>query len=476
MKSVSVKRVAEVTGGTLDGPGRPNVSGVQIDTRKTGDRDLFVALEGERVDGHSFLEDAREAGAVAAMVERGNRYVEEYRRQGGELPLIAVDDTQGAMGDLAAHVREGLDIEAIGITGTTGKTGTKDLLASCLGMSFRVTASPGSYNNEIGVPLTIFSVGGKDQVLIAEMGARRIGDIEALAHMVKPRTGIITNIGPGHLEQFESTEAVATAKGELAAALPPDGTLFLNADNGMTRKVARRTSASVVKFGHSRSADYRATKVKLDEIGHPTFTLHGPGFKVEVSLSSVGGHQVNNALAAAACASEMGMDPETIAAGLGRAQLSPWRMEALQAPGGYVVINDAYNANPQSMRAALETLAAMGRNNRTIAVLGQMAELGDRSDEYHREAGREVASLDLDLLVAIGKDARGYAVAALDGGLPQGSVFRCRSAVEAARILGDIVEPGDIILVKASRVMGLESLTGELASTGFIGEKMVVNV
>jgi len=476
VKSVRLKRVAEVTGGTLDGPVRLNVSGVQIDTRKIGGGDLFVALEGERVDGHSFLEDAREAGAVAAMVERGNRHLEEYRRQGGELPLIAVDDTTVAMGDLAVHVREGLDIEAIGITGTTGKTGTKDYLASCLGMSYRVTASPGSYNNEIGVPLTIFSVRGKDQVLIAEMGARRIGDIEALAHMVKPRTGIITNIGPGHLELFKNTEAVATAKGELAAALPPDGTLFLNADDGMTRKVARRTSASVVKFGHSRSADYRAMKVKLDETGHPTFILRGPGFEVEVSLSSVGGHQVKNALAAAACASEMGMDPDTIAAGLGQARLSRWRMEARQTPGGYVVINDAYNANPQSMRAALETLAAMGRKQRTIAVLGQMAELGDGSGEYHRETGREVASLDLDLLVAIGEEASGYAVAALDGGLPQGSVFRCRSVGEAACILGDIVEPGDIILVKASRVMGLESLAEELSSPGFVEEKMVANV
>ncbi|MBU4240488.1 MAG: UDP-N-acetylmuramoyl-tripeptide--D-alanyl-D-alanine ligase [Actinobacteria bacterium] len=476
MKSVSLRRIAEVTGGFLDGPGRLRVSGVGIDSREIGDGDLFVALEGERNDGHSFLDDARLAGARAAMVERGNRYAEEFRRRGGELPLIAVEDTLEAMGGLAAHVRDCLDIEAIGVTGTTGKTCTKDFLASCLGISYRVAASPGSYNNEIGTPLTVFSVKSGDQVLITEMGARHPGDIKALARIVKPRRGIITNIGPGHLELFGSPQAVARTKGELAAALPRDGTLFLNADDNWTRQVARRTSARVVKFGYSRSAAYRATGVRLDERGYPAFTLHGPGFDVEVGIQAVGGHQVTNALAAAACAREMGLDPEAIAAGLRRARLSRWRMDARQAPGGYLVINDAYNANPQSMRAALQTLAAMGEKRRTIAVLGPMAELGAGSGEYHLEAGREVVSLDVDLLVAIGKDAKGYAVAALAGGLPRGSVFCCQSAGDAACILGDIVEPGDVVLVKASRVMGLESLAQELASNGFAREKMVADV
>lgn len=476
MKSVSLSRIAKVTDGFLEGPGRLNVSGVSVDSREINSIDLFIALEGENHDGHCFMSDVQRKGARAAMVRRGNRHAAEFHRRRGEFPLIAVTDTLKSMGDLAAFVRDRLDVEAVGVTGTTGKTCTKDFLTGVLGKRYKVAASPGSYNNEIGTPLTIFGIRKNDQVLIAEMGARHPGDIEALARMVNPSKGIITNIGPGHLALFRNTEEVAGTKAELAEAMPGDGTLFLNADDKWTRWIARRTDARVVRFGCSRNAAYRPTHLKLDNDGHPTFRLHGPGFEVEVSLPAVGKQQVDNALAAAACASEMGLDPDSIAAGLAEANLSPWRMESLRAPGGYTVLNDAYNANPQSMKAALETLAAIGDDRRTIAVLGTMAELGSGTLDYHLEVGRAVASLDLDILVAVGKKARGYAVAALQGGMPRGSVFRCETADEAADMLGAIVEPDDTILVKASRVMGLESLADELTSDGFISRKMVAGV
>lgn len=476
MRSVSLKQVGEATGGSLHGPGRLVVSGVGTDSRDMGGGNLFFALRGERYDGHAFLGEAVEAGAKAAVVENGNPDLADFIRREKSFPLVVVKDSLKALGDLAAWVRKGLDIEVVGITGSTGKTCTKDMLVSALEMRFRVAASPGSYNNEIGTPLTVFSVGKKHQIMITEMGARRTGDIERLAEITGPGMGIITNVGSTHLELFDSPEGVARTKAELARALPENGVLFLNADNSWSRWIARQTKARVVKFGCSRGAHYRASKVRLDAEGHPAFVMHGPGFFKEIELPVVGKHQVENALAAAACANELGIEPDQIAAGLGRVNLSPWRMDVSTAPCGYLVINDSYNANPHSMRAALEALAAVGRNRRTIAVLGAMAELGADSREYHLEVGRFAVDLDVDIIVAVGKRARYYAESALEAGMPRGSVFKCEGSEDVIELLEAVAEPGDVILVKASRVVGLESVAGRLMDARFIGEKAVANV
>ncbi len=475
MRSVSLRQIAGATGGTIEGPVRLNVSSVGTDTRDMADRDLFIALKGERFDGHTFLADAARSGAKAALVARGNPHLDEFRLAHGGFPLVVVKDTLRAMGELAAFVREGLDITSVGITGTTGKTNTKDYLVAALGAKCRVAATPGSYNNEVGIPLTIFEIKKADRAFIAEMGARHPGDIKRLAEIVKPSFGIITNVGPGHLELFKTEDAVARTKAELAKALPPAGAIVLNADDHWSRTIARQTRARVARFGFRRGADYRAKRIELDSMGRPAFELNGPGFTEKVKLPGTGRHQVANALAAAACAHLMGVEPEDIASGLSRASLSGWRMEVVES-NGFLVINDSYNANPDSMDAALETLKAVGSGRRTIAVLGRMAELGAGSRSYHEEAGRRVAVLDIDLLVTVGRGARYYAGAALAGGMPRGSVFRCDSADDAAFLLGDLVEPEDVILIKASRVVGLESLSAKLQDPGFTPVKLVANV
>jgi UDP-N-acetylmuramoyl-tripeptide--D-alanyl-D-alanine ligase len=399
-----------------------------------------------------------------------------FHRRNPEFPLVQVKNTLKALGDLASFIRSGLEINSIGITGTTGKTCTKDLLVSILSVEGNVAASKGSYNNEVGIPLTIFGVRRKDSVLVAEMGARRAGDIRKLAEIVVPDTGIITNVGPGHLEIFKTQETVARTKGELARCLPRGGDLLLNAADPWTRKISRETDARVTMFGTGRGTAYRAEKVSLDGKARPTFTLHGPGFEVEVRLPAVGRHQVENAVAAAACAHVIGVPAENIKKGLEKATLSPWRTECVECDAGYLIINDAYNANPRSMDAALRTLAEAAGPRRTIAVLGGMAELGAQSDQFHHQAGMKAAELDIDLLVIVGRRARQIGVGAIEGGLPRGSVFRCEDVTEALDLLSCIVEPGDVILVKASRVMGLETMPERLAAPAFTSGKLVANV
>lgn len=466
MRSASLRDVAGAVEGVLDGPGRLTVSGVSTDTRAIGKNNLFVALRGEDRDGHSFLAEARKAGARAAVVEERNPWYERFRASDSGFPVVVVRDTLKALGDLAVWARSRLDLKAVGITGSTGKTCTKDLLVAALGVRYEVASSPGSYNNEIGAPLTVFGANGKHQVLVAEMGARHPGDIERLAKMIKPCIGIVTNVGVTHLEIFETEERVADTKAELARALPSDGVLFLNAEDRWSAWMAKQTAAEVVRFGYGKGAGYRASRVKLDPEGRPSFQLSGPGFSVNVGLPAAGRHQVLNACAASACAHRLGVPPDGIAEGLRDARLSAWRMEITEAPGGYLVINDAYNANPHSMRAALETLASIGSGRRKIAVLGGMAELGRGSREFHSEVGRQLVEFDVDLLVAVGRSARDYTTSAHDAGLPRGSAFRCGNTEEARAILSQILEPGDVVLVKASRVQGLDRLAGALGAVG----------
>jgi UDP-N-acetylmuramoyl-tripeptide--D-alanyl-D-alanine ligase len=475
VRSVSLQQVAGTTGGTVVGAGSLMCSGVATDSRNMKGKDLFVALKGERFDGHSFLEDAKRAGAKAAVVSPRNPHLERFRRKYPDFPLVEVRETLRALGDLAGFVREGLDIIAVAITGTTGKTCTKDYLVSILSQKYKVAASPGSYNNEVGVPLTVFNIGSRDQALVVEMGARHKGDIERLSQIVKPHFAIITNVGPGHLELFKTEEEVAKTKAELARALPTGGTLALNADDEWSRWISRQTRASVVRFGSGRGANFKASRIRFDSKGRPEFELRGPDFKAEVRLPGVGKHQVANAVAASACASVIGVEVGDITRGLAGATLSPLRMDVAEA-NGYVVVDDSYNSNPCSLEAALETLNTMGSGRRTIAVLGRMAELGKNSRYYHEEAGKNVVGLNVDLLVTVGKSARSYASAALEAGMPRGSVFRCDGTDDAAQLLNAIVEPGDVILVKASRVVGLDALAARLRDPGFTREKLVANV
>ena len=477
VRSVSLERVAEAMGGTLAGEAtRLSVSSVCTDTRQVARKDLFFALKGPNFDGHAFLEKARRGGVKAAVVAARNPLANEFREARPAFPLVVVGDTLRALGDLAAMVRSGLELTAVGITGTTGKTSTKDFLASILSQDRRVCAARGSFNNEVGLPLTIFEASGKDRVLIAEMGARRPGDIERLCSIAQPDLGVVTNIGPGHLVNFKTLDTVASTKSELGRCLPETGQLLLSASDPWTPKLARRSRAGVVRFGKGKGSSYRAERVRLDAMARASFELAGPGFSVEVELPAVGRHQVDNALAAAACAHVMGSGPEQIKRGLESSSLSPWRTECVECAGGYLVINDAYNANPQSMSAAIETLCEAADGRRKIAVLGCMEELGASSREFHFEAGRQAARQGVDIVVTVGRKARDIASGASEAGLPKGSTFRCDDAEDATRLLSYILEQGDVVLVKASRVSRLESLSDEITSPAFAGRKLVTDV
>jgi len=467
VRPVSVSDVARATGGELRQGTGTVVKSVSTDTRSLKKCDLFVALKGERFNGHKFLEAAAKAGASAAVVQRRDRNWRPFAAERPDFTLIVVDDTLEALIDIAAMVREGLDVTAVAITGSTGKTCTKDFLASIMSRSARVTSPKGSYNNEIGVPLTVLGAGERDSVLVVEVGARHVGDIDRLAKVVMPSAGIITNIGVTHLEEFGSREAILEAKSELARMLPPDGTLFLNADGVPKGKIARRTRARVFTFGTGRSADYRAVDIEVDKKGRASFSIVGQGLSVDVKLKTPGRHQVENAMAAAACASQLGASPSDIVKGLERAKLSPWRMECVDAPGGYTVINDAYNASPQSMNAAIAALTDISADGRAIAVLGDMNELGRESVSLHREVGETLAGSGADVLIAVGRKARGFVDSWVECGLPSGSAFACARPERASEILSQIVEPGDVVLIKASRAVGLESVAGDACREGF---------
>lgn len=477
MRSIDLEQIAGATGGKLTGDVRGvKISGVSTDSRELDPDGIFFALSGDRFDGHSFLEKVMRAGVKAAVVAEGNPLAREFSGKHPSWPLVIVRDTLTALGDLALWVRSGLDLKVIGITGTTGKTSTKDLLVSILSLDHSVEATEGNFNNEIGLPLTIFSAGSDDDVMVAEMGARRPGDIERLCDIAKPEDGVITNVGPGHLETFKSLDAVARTKGELAACLPAGGHLFLNAGDRSAGKMARSSRAEAVYFGEGKGADYRAVGVDVDSEARASFGLLGPGLSIEVSLKVSGRHQVENALAAAACAHVLGSPPAFIKKGLESSELSRWRTECVRAAGGFMVINDAYNANPASMEAALATLAEAAAGRRTVAVVGGMEELGAGSRDFHLDAGSRAALLEIDIVVTVGRKARDIAAGAVREGLPRGSAFRCEDVTEALGVLGCILEPGDVVLVKASRAAGLEALAAALASPAFNERKLVANV
>lgn len=467
MKDVRLEEVARFTGGMVTTGPDTLVSRVSTDTRNLEKGALFVALIGERQDGHRFLERACRRGAAAAVVNRENPHAEHFRRGQPDFPLVLVEDTLTALGDLAAGVRRATEVRVVGITGSTGKTSTKDLLVSILRRRYSTAASPASFNNEIGVPLTLLGSTGSEQLVVVEMGARRKGDITRLSEIARPDAGIITGIGVTHLESFGSREALALAKAELAEAVPDDGRLFLNADCEYYPWLKQRSRCAVFGFGAAGTADYRYSRLALDPSGRPSFRLQGPGLDISVKLSVLGAHHAGNAAAAAACAHQEGCTPEEIAAGLEAAQISAMRLEAVLSPSGFTVINDSYNASPHSMKAALCTLKAMSSGRRTVAVLGGMEELGDDSSSYHREAGRLFAELDLDLLVGIGPRAIDYTEAAVEAGLPRGSAFWCASVKSAVSVLQAVLEPDDLVLVKASRSKKLERVAHSLVSPDF---------
>ncbi|MFE0135128.1 UDP-N-acetylmuramoyl-tripeptide--D-alanyl-D-alanine ligase [Streptomyces sp. NPDC059037] len=467
MIALSLAEIAEVVGGqTYDIPDPSvQVTGPVVrDSREVEPGSLFVAFVGERVDGHDYAAAVVEAGAAAVLASRPVG-----------VPAIVVDDVQTALGALARHVVERLGATLVALTGSVGKTSSKDLLAQVLRSKAPTVWTPGSLNNEIGLPLTALSATDETKFLVLEMGARGIGHIRYLTGLTPPKIGLVLNVGTAHIGEFGGREQIAEAKGELVEGLPADGTAVLNADDPLVRAMASRTKARVLLFGEAADADVRAENVRLTDNGQPAFTLHTPSGCSDVTLRLYGEHHVSNALAAAAVAHELGMSADEIARALSDAgTLSRWRMEVTERPDGVTVVNDAYNANPESMRAALRALVAMGKGRRTWAVLGHMAELGDEGLAEHDAVGRLAVRLNVSKLVAVGgREASWLQLGAYNEGSWGEESVHVSDAQAAIDLLRSELRPGDVVLVKASRSVGLERVATALLDDAASSEGQV---
>jgi UDP-N-acetylmuramoyl-tripeptide--D-alanyl-D-alanine ligase len=455
---VSCGDIADAVDGELVGvdPSAVVAGAVVIDSRAAVPGGLFVALPGERVDGHDYVRTATDAGVTVSLVTRPI----------DGCPCIVVGDAQKALGDLARLVVGRLPgLTVIGLTGSSGKTSTKDLIAQLI-RPYGETVSPeSSFNNEIGHPLTALQATESTKFLIAEMGARHQGDITYLSGITPPTVGLVLNVGTSHIGEFGSQDNIALAKGELIEALVPGGTAVLNADDHRVAAMASRTEQRVLTFGEAGSADVRATDVKVDAEGRASFTLRIGDFTRTVQLRYIGEHYVSNALGAVAVGYAVGLTPEQLAEGLiAAAPVSAARMEVTERADGVTVINDAFNANPDSVRAALKALVAIGRARgaRTWAVLGEMLELGDTSADEHDAIGRLVVRLDVNRLVVVGAGAKPIHLgASLEGSWGNESAF-VDTIPEALELLRTELRAGDVVLVKSSKAAKLRSLADAL--------------
>jgi UDP-N-acetylmuramoyl-tripeptide--D-alanyl-D-alanine ligase len=425
--------------------------GVVTDSRRCAPGDLFVAIVGDNHDGHDHAGDAVAAGAVGVLASREL-----------DVPCVLVEDTVLALGRLARAVVDRLPaLTVVGVTGSSGKTSTKDLLAQVLPVLGPTVAPVGSFNNEIGLPATALGASADTRFLVSEMGARGIGHIRYLCGITPPRIGVVLNVGSAHVGEFGGRDAIALAKGELVESVPDaadGGVAVLNADDALVSAMRSRTVGRVVTFGESERADVRATDVVLDAAARAAFTLRHGDDDARVSLSLHGRHHVSNALAAAAVLLSCGADLATTARALSHAgPVSRWRMEVSTRPDGVTVVNDAYNANPESVLAALDALAAMSTGRRSWAVLGEMRELGDLAEAEHERVGRAAAGLGIGHVVAVGPGAHGVAAGASAAG--GGTVVEVVPDVDATvSLLRERLAPGDVVLVKASRAAGLEAV------------------
>ncbi|WP_067832433.1 UDP-N-acetylmuramoyl-tripeptide--D-alanyl-D-alanine ligase [Actinomadura kijaniata] len=451
MIPLPLSAIAEITAGTVHGgrPGAEVTGPVVIDSRAVEPGALFAAFRGERVDGHDYAAAALAAGAAAVLAERPV-----------DGPCVVVPDVRRALGALARGVLARLpEATVIGVTGSAGKTSTKDLIAQVLRDAGPTVAPAGSFNNEIGLPLTVLRADAATRFLVLEMGARGIGHIAYLTGIARPGIGVVLNVGTAHVGEFGGREAIAKAKGELVEAVPPGGTAVLNADDPLVRAMADRTAGEVVMFGRSPEATVRAEDEGMDEFGRARFTLVTPEGSAPVGLRLVGGHAVANALAAAAAARAAGLPVTAVAAALSRAvPASRWRMEVTDRPDGVTVVNDAYNANPDSVRAAVDTLTHMARGRRAFAVLGEMAELGADSVAEHAKIGQHVARSGVATLITVGDAAAAMAEGAEQVASWTGESVRVDDVGAALTALRERLRPRDVVLVKGSRVAGLERI------------------
>ncbi len=460
MIPITLAEVCAAVGGELVGDGATVVTGITIDSRSVAPGDLFVAFAGERSDGHDFAGAALAQGAAAVMSQRPV----------AELAVV-VADPLAAMGRLATALLQRLpQLTTIGVTGSSGKTSTKDLLAQVLAPSGPTIAPVGSFNNELGLPLTALRSDADTRFLVLEMGARGRGHIAYLCGIAPLDVGVVLNVGSAHVGEFGGQEQIAAAKSEIVAGLSPAGLAVLNADDPLVAAMRQGTQAGrVLTFGESAGADVRIAGLRLDGMARASFDLRFEGDTAHVALQLAGEHMALNAAAAATVAVGLGISLQDAADRLSSATArSPWRMEVTTTDGGVTVINDAYNANPESMRAALKALVAMARGGegedpgRSWAVLGEMLELGDESRTAHDAIGRLAVRLDVSRLVAVGEGARPIHMGAAHEGSWGDESAWVADADAAVELLAAELRPGDVVLVKASRAGGLERVAAAI--------------
>lgn len=457
MIPLTLAEIADVVDGVVDGHPATQVTGpAYLDSREPEPDGLFVALVGEHTDGHDHVE-----GAHAVLGSRPT-----------PRPTVVVDDVETALGRLARHVVDTAAPRVVALTGSQGKTGTKDLVAHLLagsgpGSREEVVATRGNLNNELGVPLTALRATAQTDRLVVEMGARGVGHVAHLCTLVPPDVAGVLNVGTAHLSEFGSREQIALAKGEIVEALPSDGVAVLNADDPLVAAMAARTDAAVLTFGVAGDVSWRA--VRLDDLGRPSFELGHAGRWHPVTLSGSGVHQVANAAAAAALAIATGLDPAQAAVRLSTARpASRWRMELRERADGLLVVDDAYNANPASMAAALDTVAVLAsrRGARSVAVLGEMLELGPETRRSHLEVGRHAAACGIDLVVTVGETAAAIGEGASEVEGWSGETRSAAGRAEALAVVRDNVAADDVVLVKASRDAALRELAEALVTEG----------
>jgi UDP-N-acetylmuramoyl-tripeptide--D-alanyl-D-alanine ligase len=449
---LSLAEIAAATGGTLTDALDPYVcvTGPAVsDSRQVAPGGLFAAIGGARADGHDFAAQAYAAGAACVLASRA---------VGG--PAVIVPDVTTALGQLARHALTRIkDVTVIALTGSAGKTTTKDILAQVLARHGATVATPGSFNTEIGLPLTVLRAEESTRYLVLEMGARHAGDIRYLTTLTPPQVGIVLNVGSAHLGEFGTRQAIGRAKAELVQALPQaanGGIAVLNADDDIVAGMARDTTASIITYGTSR-ADIRAADIRLID-GAARFILHTPSGSAPVVLRLLGVHQVHNALAAAAAAHALDMDTSSIATALFAAEPhSPGRLQVLQRPDGITIINDAFNANPESTAAGLRSLTCYAGPRRTIAVLGEMRELGTAAEAAHHDTGRLAADLGIDILVTVGHGIIDTLADAARTSPAPPVIHAAENPDELLPVLRRLLQPGDVVFIKASRSVGLEN-------------------
>jgi UDP-N-acetylmuramoyl-tripeptide--D-alanyl-D-alanine ligase len=449
MNPLSISQIAELSGAKLEqGDGEISIERISTDSRTIKKGELFVALRGENFDGHKFIEATAKAEAAGAIVDL---------KWNGKVPakfaIIRAQDTLLAYQNLASNYRKALSIKVLAITGSNGKTSTKDFAASVLGRKFRVTKTQGNFNNHVGLPRTILEATSNDEVAVWEIGMNHPGEVAPLAKIAEPNAAIITNIGVAHIEFMGTREAIAKEKGALAEAVAAEGAVILNADDPLSKGIAERTRAHVI-FAGTKEGTVRAIDIQQSADGSE-FTIIEGAHRCRAQLPVPGLHMVQNALLAVAAGRAFGLSLEEAAAGLASAPLTKARLQ-IKEINGVQFLDDSYNANPDSMKAALQTLVELDTDGKKIAVLGEMRELGTETERGHEEVGEAAAAFGIDHLIGIGEMGAIISRAAEKAGLEKSSVVGSTS--EAAELLLEIAAPGDLILIKGSRLARTEDV------------------